>query len=647
MADEVPVAPGDDLIGQTIDDRYLVRRLLGRGGMGAVYEADHVGLDRRVAIKFVIGEVEGEALARFRREARAIGRVTDDHVIQIFDTGTDDRGRPFLVMEYLEGRDLREVLRAGRLPVPRALAIVDQVLAGLQAIHDAGIVHRDLKPANLLLADTPDGADVVKIMDFGISKSTDGDTETLTRTGKMVGTPQYMAPEQLLGAEVDSRADLYAVGLTLYAMLAGRPPFADASSTMELASMQLRDAPPPLSEMCPEAPAPVVAAVARVLAKAPADRFDSASEFAAALRGDARAPEVSLASATRPDTPAARIRPPARIDVAVAPPAIAEVASAPATRSRRWWPIAVALGVAAAIAVVAIVVLRRDPPPPPAPGDPLAAAHQAERSGDLELAIAHYLTAHERTHDPDLLFRIAELDERMDRTADAVRYFRRYLDEAPAARDRDAVTARIARLASAATAVADASVADGSSGAERSVAALPPQPPRSRVPRAPPGQVCHCIEPRTVHGNWLCHTRRPPRCFCGRSENDPLCSTRFEICHGRCANTISVSSTTAGEFKYTCPDPKYGGFLRTEKPGAPCAGYSSFDVHADPATVANAVRYEGTYLCSYCRDTSSSDAAYASQFDYQGAPGTACVGVRHEDGKQVAGHLQCKPPKDW
>src|ERR1700733_7149054 len=195
----VEEAATDPLIGQTIDGRYFVRRWLGRGGMGTVYEADHVGLDKRVAIKFLShDDADRDASARFRREARAASRVIHEHVVQIFDVGSD-AGRDYIVMEFLDGRDLRQQLAgAGPLDPMRAIAIARQMLYGLHAIHEAGIIHRDIKPANVLLT-TRD--DVVKIMDFGISKSIHV-AETLTGTGKVIGTPQYMAPEQLADAAI-------------------------------------------------------------------------------------------------------------------------------------------------------------------------------------------------------------------------------------------------------------------------------------------------------------------------------------------------------------------------------------------------------------------------------------------------------------
>ncbi len=326
----------DPLIGQTLDGRYFVRRLLGRGGMGAVYEADHVGLDKRVAIKFLAyGNGDRDASARFRLEARAASRVIHDHVVQIFDIGSD-AGRDFIVMEYLDGRDLRQELAgAGPIDAKRAAAIGRQMLLGLHAIHEAGIIHRDIKPSNVLLTTRGGDRDYVKIMDFGISKSLHV-AETLTGTGNIVGTPQYMAPEQLAGGDADRRSDVYAAGLTLFAMLVGDAPF--AGSTRAVAALHLNQPPPSLDDVRPGLPPRLVAAVERALAKAPDARFYDALEFAEALDGDdsgAKRPPRTDAAPTRSE------RKPA--------PRAGDIATARVGRSRPRWlwiaPVVIAAGV--------------------------------------------------------------------------------------------------------------------------------------------------------------------------------------------------------------------------------------------------------------------------------------------------------------
>ena len=341
-------ADADPRIGQTIDGRYFVRRLLGRGGMGAVYEADHVGLDKRVAIKFLIGDhVDRDAMSRFRREARAASRITHDHVVQIFDVGSSADGSDFIAMEYLEGCDLHQLVkRDGPLEPDRAIALARQLLAGLQAIHDGGVVHRDIKPANVLVLERH-GSEHVKIMDFGISKATRGERGApVTETGQVIGTPQYMAPEQIAGGEVDGRSDIYSVGVTLYAIVTGAPPFADTAFT-QLAARHLLDRAPSLAEARAGLPPALVDAVARALEKRPADRFASARAFADALGGIAPGP-ARVTDARAPTVPRT-------VDPASAP----TLDERPARRPVARWPRAALVGLGLAGAAVLIVVVAR------------------------------------------------------------------------------------------------------------------------------------------------------------------------------------------------------------------------------------------------------------------------------------------------
>ena len=226
-------APDETLIiphERTIAGKYRLHRLIGEGGMGSVYEAEHVGLGVRVAIKLLAESFSEDQVfvQRFRREARAAAAVRHDNVVSVTDTGTDEDGIPFLVMELLDGESLASVLRRARTLTPESAAgIVFQVLAGLGAAHAKGVVHRDLKPANVFLVLSPDSRQLVKILDFGISKFTSDLANSVTQEGAVVGTPSYMAPEQVRGAaDVDGRADLYAVGIMLYRMLCGKLPFA-------------------------------------------------------------------------------------------------------------------------------------------------------------------------------------------------------------------------------------------------------------------------------------------------------------------------------------------------------------------------------------------------------------------------------------
>ena len=278
----------DPLVGKTIGGRYFIVRQLARGGMGAVYEAEHVGLDKRVAVKFILDRFgdDREALQRFHREARTASRIGHENIIDITDIGETEDGKAFLVMEYLEGSDLDAVLRAtGRMEPSRAVHIVAQVLRGLAAAHGAGIIHRDMKPANVFLTERAGVADFVKIMDFGISKvvAARDARVRLTETGVAMGTPIYMAPEQAEARQdLDHRIDIYAVGVMLYEMLAGHPPF-NAGSYLALVQQHVSASVPPLGEERRDLPPALVRAVHRALEKKPERRFADALEFAAAL----------------------------------------------------------------------------------------------------------------------------------------------------------------------------------------------------------------------------------------------------------------------------------------------------------------------------------------------------------------------------
>ncbi|HMA95974.1 MAG TPA: serine/threonine-protein kinase, partial [Polyangiaceae bacterium] len=224
--------PGSVLVG-----KYRVVRVIGQGGMGVVVAAIHIELDTPVAIKFLLPEArnEPEVVARFAREARAAAQIKSEYVARTFDVGRLDNGSPFIVMEYLDGIDLaKRIADMGPLPIFDAVSIALQVCDALREAHALGIVHRDLKPANLFLAQRRDGSEVVKLLDFGISKLTLPGTGTagssMTRTSSMMGSPFYMSPEQLISPkDVDPRSDIWALGATLYESLAGSPPFAGNS----------------------------------------------------------------------------------------------------------------------------------------------------------------------------------------------------------------------------------------------------------------------------------------------------------------------------------------------------------------------------------------------------------------------------------
>ena len=219
-----------------LDERYRIVRLLGEGGMGAVYLAEHVGLGKQVAVKVLHAEFTNrdDAIARFRREAQVAAALRHKNIIEVFDVGVSARGEPYLVMEYLEGESLRGLMaRSKRIDLGAACAIIEPVLLALQAAHRKGIVHRDLKPDNVFLAYEPGEPMLVKLIDFGISKFASADPDRWrTQTGMVLGTPNYMSPEQARGAaNVDQRTDLYAVGTILYELLTGDLPYTGQSFT--------------------------------------------------------------------------------------------------------------------------------------------------------------------------------------------------------------------------------------------------------------------------------------------------------------------------------------------------------------------------------------------------------------------------------
>jgi len=282
-----------DFSGLVLGGKYRLVAPLGTGGMGHVWQAEHVQLGRAFAVKLLRAELVSDpaALARFQQEAQAAARIGSRHIVEVFDVGRTPGGAPYLVMELLRGRPLSAELAArGPLPVARALDVADQLLDGLTAAHAAGIVHRDLKPDNVFLLDGPGGRDWVKIVDFGVAKAKDDPkVQQLTRTGMLLGTPSYMSPEQVLGRrDVDRRADLWAVGVILYECLTGRVPF-EASDVAGTLTAILQRSPVSLEARRPEVGPRLGAVVLRALAKDPAERFGDAAEFRAALAGAAPA----------------------------------------------------------------------------------------------------------------------------------------------------------------------------------------------------------------------------------------------------------------------------------------------------------------------------------------------------------------------
>ena len=280
-------APTSDLVGQVVAERYHVVKKLGEGGMGQVYLAEHVKMGRRSAIKVMNPSMthDPDAVARFNREAANASRITHPNVCAVYDFGETPDGLIYLAMEFIEGEPLTDLIaREGALKVGRAVKIFQQTADALQAAHDLGIVHRDLKPDNIMIAKGRDGSDVVKVVDFGIAKAVGGDEagQKVTKTGLVVGTPEFMSPEQLSGDKLDGRSDLYSLALVLYRMLTGKLPF-EATSVQETMIKRLTDEPTKLALARPDLafPPKLQGVLDRALARTPNERYQSVSEFAA------------------------------------------------------------------------------------------------------------------------------------------------------------------------------------------------------------------------------------------------------------------------------------------------------------------------------------------------------------------------------
>jgi eukaryotic-like serine/threonine-protein kinase len=294
----LPVKPGD-----TIGGKYVIEALLGAGGMGAVFLANHEQLRRHVAIKFLLSEAMSnpEAFARFEREAHAAAALQSDNVTRVIDMGALPDNTPYIVMEYLEGEDLAARLASlGHLPPEQAVAYVIEACDALSEAHALGIVHRDIKPANLFLARRPNGTYRVKVLDFGISKMGASGAHkqmSLTGTGAVMGSPLYMSPEQLKGAgKVDERTDIWALGVVLYEFLSGTPPFVGQAFPEQCALILTAEVPPLRARNLEISPR-LEAVVMRCLDKDPAARFSSVGELTAALL--VAVPNASLGPASR------------------------------------------------------------------------------------------------------------------------------------------------------------------------------------------------------------------------------------------------------------------------------------------------------------------------------------------------------------
>ena len=283
-----------DLVGAIVADRYRILEKLGEGGMGTVYLAEHVKMGRMSAIKVISKSLtqDADAIARFNREAANASRINHPNVCAIYDFGETEDGVIYLAMEFIQGESLTDLInREGALAPKRAADIARQTAEALEAAHEFGIVHRDLKPDNIMITKTRGGLDLAKVVDFGIAKAAGGDEkQNVTKTGLVVGTPEYMSPEQLSGDAVDGRSDIYSLALVFFRMLTGTLPF-QADTAQEVMIKRLTDEPLKLKDALPEGTFPVALQqiMDRALQRMPSDRYASAAEFGADIASTASA----------------------------------------------------------------------------------------------------------------------------------------------------------------------------------------------------------------------------------------------------------------------------------------------------------------------------------------------------------------------
>ncbi|MDQ6830927.1 MAG: serine/threonine protein kinase, partial [Gemmatimonadota bacterium] len=284
------LSSGEDetLIGTVIADRYLITEKIGEGGMGRVYRAQHVLLEKRQAAIKVLHPAllhDSDALTRFKREASNTSSINNSHVAQVYDFGEAGEGLVYLAIEFVPGETVSKLLaREGPLAPMRAANLVRQIAEGLDAAHKLGIVHRDLKPDNILVTKEADGEECVKVVDFGIAKAIEGEGQHVTKTGFVTGTLEYMSPEQITGSAVDARSDVYALALVACEMLTGRLPFV-AENSEQAMMLRLSEPAKPLSFLMPAGqwPAELQPVIDRALARDREARFPGAGAFARAM----------------------------------------------------------------------------------------------------------------------------------------------------------------------------------------------------------------------------------------------------------------------------------------------------------------------------------------------------------------------------
>lgn len=360
-AANVTAAPKRLAAGDVVADRFVIERTLGSGGMGQVHAARHLKLGTRVAIKVVHPELaaDEQAVARFLREAHAMASLESEHVVRIHDVGELPDGVPYLIMDYLEGRDLSALLaERGPLPVALALDYIRQACEALAAAHAAGIIHRDVKPQNLFITKKPSGGESVRVLDFGLAKAAapEANVQQLTKAGHVLGTAHYMAPEQLIGGGViDARTDVWSVGATLFRLLTKEYAFQESNPALAAVAIIKREA-APLKSIRPDVPEAVAAIVERCLTKDPSRRFQSMTELANAI-DHARAAFLSPPTPSQPFGPLS-VNMHAPLPV---PPPVPILVPRPAPPATPWIQIAIAvvLLLAAAGALGSVMYMKK------------------------------------------------------------------------------------------------------------------------------------------------------------------------------------------------------------------------------------------------------------------------------------------------
>jgi serine/threonine-protein kinase len=363
----------DSLVGRVLAERYHILKRIGEGGMGRVYLGEHVKMNRQCAIKVMSPALvnDHESAARFAREASSAARIIHPNVAAVFDYGESD-GLVYLVMEYVEGEPLSRIMaREAPLSLDRSVDLARQIADGLGSAHELGIVHRDLKPDNILITRNKNGREVAKVVDFGIAKVVkENASDALTRTGLVIGTPEFMSPEQLLGDPIDARSDLYALGCIVHLMLTASPPFS-ATTREQMIKRRLTEDAPHVQHLDPGLPDSLDRIVVRLLARNPVERYASAAEVRDALSGThARRHDVGHVLRTPQPTP--RSAPTLSFESAMLAPT-EQTDAAPAPRRR---VVLAGLGVVALAASLLAVRGMRQDPPPAAPPPKLAVTSQ-------------------------------------------------------------------------------------------------------------------------------------------------------------------------------------------------------------------------------------------------------------------------------